>query len=282
MAWFAPLLMTTALAACGAPERVAPLALGIAPMPELSGLAVFQDGGREFLLGVGDERYELLVMPWRGIDVIGTPDMADAFTIPLPLPPRDRGSDLEGVTIAPDGRVVVVSEPGEVYYLRLDLAARTAQLELTLPIVFPADHPLAGAWSADANERAEGIVFVGSRLFITKQKNPAALVELERRGERLVATSHWRVPMGDASDLAAEGETLFVLGGASHALCVAVAPTAGTGGDLTCRRSVLLPDGLEGRSLRWEGLALTRAGGLYLGADEKKTRRPNLAVLPRP
>lgn len=284
-AWNLLLTSLTLTAACGAPERTAPVAVAIAPMPELSGLTLLppsDPAGTPHLLAVGDERYELLVMPLPK-DALGPPTPGASFTIPLPLPRRPGGSELEAVAIAPDGRLAVLSEPGELTYFRLDLAAKTATDPEPLAIVFPPAHPLASAWQAAPNERAEGLAFLGDRVFIAKQTNPAAVVELVRVGNTFEARDHWplaNVGLEDATDLAVLSGSLWVVGGRALAACELGVPTAGT--PLTCASRLALPDGLEGKKARFEGLALTPSGALILGADVKKTDRPNLAILPPP
>lgn len=277
MIWFAPLLVTTALFACSASERTAPLAVSIAPMRELSGLAILSHEGKEILLAVGDESYDLLLMPLG--DGLAAPDPARARTIPLALPRRPDGSELEGVAVAADGRVAVLSEPGVIVFLTLDREAATSRIDTTLPIVFAANHPLKSAWDADTNARAEGLAFLGERTFIVKQKDPVALIELVRVGDSFEARDHWALELGDATDLALHDGALWVIGGRANTLCRLGVPKAGA--PLPCTLTTALPDGLEGKSARWEGLAVRKDGSLVLGADVKKDR-PNLAILPAP
>lgn len=287
-AWNLLLTSLALTAACGAPERTAPVAavaVAIAPIGELSGLTLIDAAGptgSPHLLAVGDESYELLVMPLPR-DALGPPTPGASFTIPLPLPRRPGGSELEAVAIAPDGRLAVLSEPGELTFFRLDLAAKTATDPETLPVRFPPDHPLAAAWETAPNERAEGLAFLGDRVFLAKQVNPAALVELVRVGDTLEAREHWPLaplPLEDATDLSVLNGSLWVIGGRALTACELGVPTAGTA--LRCGSRLALPDGLEGKKARFEGLALTPSGALILGADVKKTDRPNLAILPPP
>lgn len=281
-AWNLLLTSFALTAACGAPERSAPVALAIAPMRELSGLALVDHHGAPHLLAVGDESYELLVMPLPK-DMLGPPDAARTFTIPLPLPQRPGGSELEALAIAPDGRLALLSERGELTFVRLDLAQKTASDPETFAIVFPAQHPLADAWNSAPNERAEGLAFLGDRVFIAKQRNPAAIVELVRKNNTFEAHDHWPLAplnLEDATDLAVHKSSLWVVGGRSFALCELGVPTANT--PLTCASRLALPDGLDGKKARFEGLALTSEGAFILGADLKKTDRPNLAILPPP
>jgi hypothetical protein len=282
-AWNLLLTSLALTAACSAPERTAPVAVAIAPMPELSGLTVVEHAGLSHLLAVGDESYELLVMPLPK-DALGPPTAGASFTIALPLPRRSGGSELEAVAIAPDGRLAVLSEPGELTFFRLDLAAKTATDPEPLPIVFPPSHPLAAAWDKDPNERAEGLAFLGERVFIAKQTNPAALIELVRVGDTFEAREHWpldsETQLEDATDLAVLNGSLWVVGGRALAACELGVATAGT--PLACKTRLALPDGLEGKKARFEGLALTPSGAFILGADVKKTDRPNLAILPPP
>lgn len=282
-AWNLLLTSLALTAACGAPERaapVAPVAVAIAPMSELSGLTLVEHAGTPHLLAVGDESYELLVMPLPK-EALGPPTSGASFTIALPLPKRAKGSELEAVAIAPDGRLAVLSEPGELTFFRLDLAAKTATDPETLAVRFPPGHPLAAAWEADANERAEGLAFLGDRVFLAKQRNPAALVELVRVGDTLEARDHWPLEpleLEDATDLAVHGGALWVVGGRAKAVCELGVPTAGA--PLRCGSRLAIPEGLEGKSTRFEGLAITTDGALLLGADVKKGDRPNLAILP--
>jgi hypothetical protein len=263
-------------AACGSPERVVPMASSVAPMSELSGLAVAKTATGLELLAVGDESYDLLVV---GLEA-GTPDWSKAYTVALPMPKRSGGSELEGVVVDAAGRVVVVAERGEVMTFELSADRRSATLVSTVPIVFPAEHPLAAAWQNDANARAEGIVFVGERVFIAKQKDPVVLIELV--GESLEPKGFWELSgLDDASEVVAYKGALFVVGARSNKLCEYDVPAIGQTGSLVCRRSWELPERLGDKGkARWEGLAFAADGSVILAVDSKKMDRPNIAVMP--
>jgi len=252
------------------PERELTLALS-----EISGLALRHLGERTELFAVGDEAHELLVVPLEG----GLPAPAGAARIALPLPDTAGGSELEGVSIAPDGSVWVVAEHGEVFAFTLDGASARALWRK--PIVFSPEHPLASAWAADTNRRAEGLAHFGGRVFVVKQSDPAALIELRPEADRFVAaSSHPLSDMDDASDLVAGPAGLYVIGARTGRICLLAAPPSSPGAPLPCARRWPLPDTLGASKARWEGLAFLPDGRPIVAVDRKKIDRPNLAVLP--
>jgi len=263
--------------ACGSPEVVAPAASSVAPMPELSGLAVAKTAAGWELLAVGDESYDLLVV---GLEAGKAPDWSKAYTVPLPMAKRSGGSELEGVAVDAAGRVVVVAERGEVMTFELSGDRRSATLVSSVPIVFPSEHPLAEAWQSDENARAEGITIVGERVFIVKQKEPVVLIELV--GESLEPKGFWELSgLDDASEVVTDKGSLFVVGARSNTLCMYEVPAVGQTGALACKGSWELPGKPSDKGkARWEGLAFAADGSAILAVDAKKMDRPNIAVMP--
>lgn len=272
------LFVLGSLAGCSSPGRSGGVVASTAPMLELSGLAIWELDGREWLLAVGDESYELLMAP---LTEGGGPDWGAARRLALAIPKQAGGSELEGVMVDAKGRVVVVAERGEVFAFEPTADRTGLTLVERRAIVFGASHPLAEAWRADPNSRAEGIAEVGGRLFIVKQRDPAALVELEARGDELVAAGHWALSgLDDASELVASGGRLVIVGARSNLICEVAVPAGASTGPLPCLTTRALPERLgdEGKA-RWEGLAVRRDGTLILAVDTKKADRPNIAVM---
>lgn len=275
---FAAFCALTGGLACSAAERLPLTRTFTVPLSELSGLAVraLPDGERD-LLAVGDETRELVVIP------LGPegPDPSRARHVALPMPETPGGSELEGVAVDTEGLVHVIAERGEIFTYRLD--GDSAVEVAREPITTPPEHSLAAAWQADVNARAEGIALLGRRTFIIKQKDPVALIELARSTSGLTLHTHWRLPdLEDASDLAAVGDRLYVIGARSGTICALPIPTAqghAAGGELACLSKWALPDELGQGRPRWEGLAILPTGAV-VGVDRKKTDSPNLGLLP--
>lgn len=265
--------------ACSAADKPRPDSELIVPLGELSGLALrtLPAGGQE-LLAVGDEARAIVALPIEG----GVPNPAKARHIALPMPEATGGSQLEAVAVDAAGNVWVLAEPGEVYAYALD-GDRATEL-WRKPIVFLPGHPLAAAWEADPNARAEGLAIVGRRVFIIKQSNPVALIELLVEPERLVAgLAHELTQMKDASDLAPVGDELFVIGARSAVICSLPVPGEKGPADqarLGCTRTWPLPASLGKGKTQWEGLAFLEDGRVVVGVDRKKFDRPNIAVIP--
>lgn len=264
--------------ACSAAERLPLTRTFTIPLSELSGLAVRElPGGQRELLAVGDEARELVVIP------VGPegPEPSRARHVALPMPDIAGGSELEGVAVDAQGLVHVIAERGEIFTYRLtgDTAVEIARA----PITAPPAHPLAAAWEADANARAEGLAHVGGRTFIVKQRHPAALIELARATDGLTLHTHWRLTgLDDASDLAAIGDRLYVVGARSGAICALPVPApqdGDAGGELGCLSRWALPEALGKGEPRWEGLAILPTVTV-VGVDRKKTDAPNLGLLP--
>ena len=274
---FLPTLVSTlaVVTACSAAERPVAEHEMVVPLGELSGLAVRTVGELSELLTIGDEAREIVAIPIAS----GLPSTAGARRIPLPLPPQAGGSELEGVAVAADGTVWVVVERGEVFAYSLDgVAARELWRK---PIVFPPGHPLEAAWQADANRRAEGLALVGERVFIVKQSDPVALVELLPERDRLLAAAAWTLTdLDDASDVVPGASGLYVLGARSEKICRLAVPTEAAAALLPCTKTWALPTSLGTGKTRWEGLAFLPDGRPVVAVDRKPIDRPNVAVLP--
>jgi len=268
--------LTTACSAADRPRSEHEL---VVPLSELSGLALRTlPGGAQELLAVGDEERTIVAMPIEA----GAPNPAKARRIALPMPEVAGGSELEGITVDDDGHVWVLVERGEIFVFALE-GDRATEL-WRKPIVFLPGHPLAAAWEADSNARAEGLALVGKRILIVKQASPAALIELIVEPERLVAgQAHELSQMEDASDLERVGDELFIIGARSALICAVPIPGQkgpGTSAALDCRRTWPLPANLGKGKTQWEGLAVMSDGRVVVGVDRKKFDRPNIAVIP--
>lgn len=266
--------------ACSAADRPRSENELIVPLSELSGLAMrtLPTGGQE-LLAVGDEARAIVALPIES----GVPNPDKARRIELPMPVVDGGSQLEGITVDADGTIWVLAESGVIYAYELDGDRATEVWHK--PIVFLPGHPLAAAWEADPNARAEGLARVGKRVFIVKQSAPAALVELLVEPERFVAgLAHTLADMEDASDLQVVGDELFIIGARTELVCAIAIPgekgPADKAGGTTCRRTWPLPANLGKGKTQWEGLAFLPDGRVVVGVDRKKFDRPNIAVIP--
>ena len=145
------------------------------------------------------------------------------------------------------GRVFVLAESTSTIAVldpRLEDVTHTIRLEI------PPSFPLASAWAADENSRAEGIVLLANgHVLVAKEKNPPAIVELGPRGaapegfrpelalgdrpfslpasreSELVALKHWVLkakdakPIGDISELAVDGDgRLYLLSDQGRAI----------------------------------------------------------------
>lgn len=252
------------------------------PVSELSGIALLSTAAGTELLAVGDESYDLFMVP-----VVGdTPDLARARRVALPVPANSGGSDFEGVAVDGAGRVWVLHETGHIYGFELTPEGPKAVFDG--PIHFASSHPLRAAWEADPKTRAEGLAWVGGRLFIVKQKAPVALVELAWVDGRFEAGAHWSLPgLDDASELAVrvnQGVTeLFVVGADSARLCSFPVPPARATQDaepLACSASWEMPKQLGSGKLQWEALAFLPDGRAFAGVDRKKASHANLGLLP--
>jgi len=261
--------------ACSAAERPQVGYEGTVALAELSGLALRETATGYELLAVGDEAFELVVVPIEG----GLPVAAKARHIPLPLPRTAGGSDLEGVAVAGDGSVWVLVERGEVY--AYDVKDDGARERWHKRIVFSPTHVLAAAWEADVSTRAEGLALVGGRIFIVKQARPAALVELWPDGDRFVASLVSTLSdLDDASELVHAGGSLYVLGPRSGKICRLPIPGEKGPDTLACAATWPLPAIPGHGKARWEGLAFLPDGRPILGLDHKQVARPNLLMLP--
>lgn len=267
-------ILTLTPGACAATERPRPDAEAIVPLRELSGLAIRRTAQGEELLAVGDEARAIVAIPL----VDGRPDGTKARTIALPMPEEPGGSELEGVAVDADGKVWVLAERGEIRAFTVvdDIATEVWRRA----IVVPSGHLLEAAWDRDPNTRAEGLAFRGGRVYIVKQRDPAALVELVPEGDRFALGSTWTLAdMDDASDLAVVGDALFVIGAASEVICRLADPGV-VAHRLPCAKKWPLPADLGTGKTQWEGLAFLADGRVLVGVDRKKTDRPNVALLP--
>ncbi len=265
--------------ACSASDGLIPERTFTAPLSELSGLAVRETAAGIELLAVGDEDDAVTIIATRD----GVPDTSRTRRLAMPWPPTGGGSDFEAVTTDADGRLWLLAERGEIIVVALDGDAVREVSRRAIEV--PPDHPLHAAWRSTPKARAEGLVLLPgperARVFITKQSEPAALIELREEATRFVAARHHLLgDMDDASDLARAGDTLYVIGAASQKICALPIPDLATPATIPCARTVSLPGELGGKKARWEGLALLPGGRLVAGVDRKKTDRDNLALFP--
>lgn len=270
----AVLLGLPPMIACAATERPRAESEAIVPLRELSGLAIRKTPNGEELLAVGDEARAIVATPIVG----GRLDEARARTIALPMPEVEGGSELEGVAVDGDGKVWVLAERGEIFAYTLGDDGATEVWHRAITV--PAGHLLEAAWNRDSNARAEGLAFYGGRVFIAKQADPAALVELVPEGDHFALGSTWTLAdMDDASDLAVVGDALFVIGARSEVIC-RVADPGVVGRRLPCAKKWPLPDALGTGKTQWEGLTFLADGRPVVGVDRKKTDKANVALLP--
>ncbi len=207
-----------------------------APLPirEVSGLGQRKSPEGIQYLAIGDSSHDLVTFDVAAngrVSRVRTHDLSRLF---------GRGaSQWEGVTGDGEGRVFFLDEADST------IAVVTPGLDRvlhTITLSVPRDFPLASAWRADANSRAEGLVLLANgHVIVAKEKSPPALVELGPPGSvaegyrpdlalgarafplpsgsqsELVALKHWSVKtrdgelLSDLSDLALDEQNRLLL-----------------------------------------------------------------------
>jgi uncharacterized protein YjiK len=204
------------------------------PIKEVSGLGHVRVSGQTKYLAVGDSTPSIVTFTIGSggrISQVETHDLANLF--------GNGPSQWEGVAGDGAGHVFVLSEAANTITV-LDPTLR--RIVHTIAFSVPEADPLAQAWKADKNSRAEGFVLLANgHVLVAKEKHPAALVELGPEGSapegyrpdlalgdrafplpagsanKLVALKHWLVKDRDAriltdiSDLALDEENRLLL-----------------------------------------------------------------------
>jgi len=226
-----------------------------APIPEVSG-ACFA-GSR--LVLVGDAEPLVAWTTWAE----GPGDWQTLDVSSLSGAPADTGQ-FEAVEHLRDDIVVILCEEPALV-LAVDLARQTLVGSWHLEVDLKG---LAKPWRKDPNSHGEGFFFGPDRLFIVKEKKPAAIVEFGVAGQQSVGAvrvGNWQPPAGgtltalawteldldDVSDVCVVGEQIWLL--SDKARCMQV-----LGGSPTP-----LPEYIE----KPEGLARTPEGRWLVAVD---------------
>ena len=187
------------------------------PIAEVSGACFAGDR----LVLIGDARPELAWALW-------SPEGPGEWTVfdvaELPGAPKRTGQ-FEAVEHL-EGQVVVVLCEAPALLIAVDLSGPTVvgswQLEMDLKA-------LRKAWEKDENSRGEGMFFGPDRLFVVKEKDPAAVIEFGLAGQEslgqfspgawtppasdsLTALACWELDgFGDVSDACVSDGTIWLL-----------------------------------------------------------------------
>ena len=226
-----------------------------APIPEVSGACFAGDR----LIVVGDAEPVVAWTTWA--DGPGQWDTLDVSA--LPDAPSDTGQ-FEAVEHLRDEIVVILcEEPALVLAVDLEQRALVGMWRLEVGL-----KGLAKPWRKDPNSHGEGFFFGPDRLFIVKEKKPAAIVEFGLPGQESIGAPQvgtWHPPsaevltavawtaldLDDVSDVCVVGRDIWLL--SDKARCVQV-----LGGS-----PVPLPAHVE----KPEGLARTPEGGWLVAVD---------------
>lgn len=228
-----------------------------APIREVSGACFAGDR----LVVVGDADPVVAWSTWTD----GPGDWQTFDVSELPDAPADTGQ-FEAVEHLHDDVVVILCEEPALV-LAVDLAQRTIvgawHLEVDLK-------GLAKPWRKDPNSHGEGFFFGPERLYVVKEKKPAAIVEFGLAGQDSLgvpAPGAWQPPVGgvltalawteldldDVSDVCVVGQDVWLL--SDKARCVQL--LGGT--------PIPLPEHIE----KPEGLARTPEGTWLVAVDNR-------------
>jgi hypothetical protein len=161
-----------------------------APIAEVSGACIVAD----WVLLVGDRDPVLALAPWTG-DLSAPWDLIDISE--LPGAPKGVGQ-FEAVEHI-GGTVAGVLCEDPALLLAVDVAARRVIGHWRLRVDLPG---LRKRWRKDAGSRGEGMVFGADRVFIIKEKKPAAWLEFAPAGAQAAEVprpGNWQLP--DSGDL---------------------------------------------------------------------------------
>ncbi len=186
-----------------------------APIPEVSGACFVGDR----LVIVGDSKPHLAWTAWQG-----RPTEWDVLDVgELPGAPADTGQceaveHIHGSVVG-----VLCEEPALLIAVDLDARAVVATWRLTVE-----QKALRKAWVKDPNSRGEGLVFGPDRVYITKEKKPALLIEFGPPGAtaagppqpgpwvpapagELTALASWDLSLTDVSDACVHEGRIWLL-----------------------------------------------------------------------
>jgi uncharacterized protein YjiK len=229
-----------------------------APIAEVSG-ACFADGR---LVLVGDAQPLVAWAPWTA-DGPGSWETLDVAA--LPGAPEGTGQFEAVEHLRDDVVVILCEEPALLVAVDLSAERITGWWHLEVDLA-----GLAKPWRKDPNSHGEGFFFGPDRLFVVKEKKPAALVEFGLPGQQsvqeprpgtweppasgsLVALSWSPLDLEDISDVCVADQRIWLLSDKSRAI---------------------MPLGDEPRDLppqisKPEGLARTPEGRWLVAVDNK-------------
>lgn len=234
-----------------------------APIKEVSGVCI-ADG---WVIIIGDDAPVLAAAPW-------TPDLSAPWTLidvaALPGAPKGTGQ-FEAVEHLSGATVGVLCEDPPLL-LAVDLTAREVigHWELVVDL-----RGLRKKWRKDAGSRGEGMVFGPDRVFVVKEKKPAAIIEFGppgadsagtprpgawevAPGTELHAVRHRELDFDDISDATVADGRVWLVSDQERLLI-----------DVTNERTWRLPKHIK----KPEGLARTPDGRWLVASDNKSGKR---------
>jgi hypothetical protein len=231
-----------------------------APIPEVSG-ACF--AGRRLVL-VGDRDPVLAWAAWED----GPGDWTVLDVAGLPGAPAEAGQFEAVAHVGGDVVVILCEEPALLVGVDLAVPAITGTWRLRVGL-----EGLARPWRKDPNSRGEGLFFGDDRVYVTKEKKPAALIEFGPAGAAasgepkpgtwnpppagdLVALGAWDLDLPDVSDACVDDGVIWLL--SDKAGC-----RQPLGGE-----PIALPSGFD----KAEGLARTPQGDWLVALDNADGR----------
>jgi hypothetical protein len=231
-----------------------------APIPEVSGMC-FAD--RRLVL-VGDRKPVVAWAPWTD----GPGDWTLLDVAALPGAPGEAGQFEAVAHIGGDVVAILCEEPALLLAVDLDARAITGSWRLQVGL-----DALDKSWRKDPNSRGEGLFFGDDRVYVTKEKKPAAIVEFGPAGAApcgepkpgtwnpppagdLVALAAWELDLPDVSDVCVDAGVIWLL--SDKAGC-----RQPLGGE-----PIALPPGFD----KAEGLARTPQGDWLVTLDNRHGR----------
>lgn len=228
-----------------------------APLAEVSGACFV--GNR--LVIVGDAEPVLAWADWTGD---GPGEWTTLDVSALPDAPGETGQfeaveHLRGSTV-----VILCEEPALLLAVDLDAGVIAGSWRLKVDL-----KDLAKSWKKDPNSHGEGMFTGPDRLFVVKEKKPAAIIEFGLAGQAsvgptpgtwdpptsgdLVALAYWPIELDDVSDVCVVDDQIWLL--SDKARCMVT-----LGGE-----PMALPPAID----KPEGLARTPEGTWLVAVDNK-------------